>query len=260
MKTLLFLKSILLQCIAILFILTLGCSTDPVQPQLTETEKKLTANSWHGVWQLSQLPYPQVTLLYEELTFKSDKSCSSKECNVATTHNWSVTDSANISYLSLSNIRYAIGKLTADTLVLLEQPTGKSYLFLKTFKGYNRVKIRRTYANGTMGGTLGLGCATLENSEIPDYKFNAITSPNPVSSVVTLAIQIGNSEASLKITLDDGQSQVRNIFDGIIAQGNYTMATELTEFKSGVYRISYTVKPLNGATSKTVYSYLFVFR
>ncbi len=260
MKTTLLIKAVFLPCIAILFGLTLGCGSDPVQPQLTETEKKLAANSWHGVWHMNFVPNPTV-MLYEEITFKSDKSCDIKNCNSHEIKNWTVADSAGKSYISISSTRYSIETLTPDTLLIREpSATGKTYLFLKNFTGYNNIKITRTYDNGTQVGIIGPDCGVEQKSEIPDFNFSGECYPNPASLNTMLNLRIAVKGTSIKITLDDGQSVSNTVFDEVLPAGQNSLLVDLQSLKSGVYKITYTVKPPDVSVAKTTFSYIFVWQ
>lgn len=259
MRTTPLLKVVFLTCIAVLFELTLGCGSDPVQPLLTETEKKLAANSWHGVWHMNFVPNTTV-ILYEEITFKSDKSCDIKSCNTHETKNWTVADSAGKSYISISSTRYTIETLTTDTLLIREPTTsGKTYLFLKNFTGYNNIKITRTYENGVQGETIGTKCGVEQKPEIPDYNFSAECYPNPASFNTMLNLGIATKGTSVKITLDDGQSVSDTVLDEVLPAGQNSFLLDVQPKKSGVYKLTYTVKPPNATVAKTTYSYIFVF-
>ncbi|MBS1538541.1 MAG: hypothetical protein JST20_12425, partial [Bacteroidetes bacterium] len=222
-------------------------------------EKLLTANTWHGVLFLKSAPFPP-GIICEELTFRTDKSANLTKCDATATQDWKVTDSANVSYLTILNTVYSIEKLTTDTLMVREKSNSRFFLFLKNFSGYNRVMLYRTFENGAIGGTFGLDCADIEKSEIPEYNFKIEASaPNPASYSSTIGYQIGAGGTSIKITIDDGQSEPNLILDNISVAGNFTLQINLDNKKPGVYRISYVVKPPN-QTAKTIYSYIYVFK
>lgn len=269
MTTSTLIKQILLFCVTTLLVISSGCKNDSTQPTETEAEKiisaKLSANVWHGVWYADSIPsFPppnehfNLPILCEEITFDSNKSCSMKSCDVATSKNWSVTEINGISTLSMMNKEYLIEKLDMDTLLIREKSTkGLSYLFLKDFKGYNRVKAKYRISTGDTVGHLGLECASIEESEISEYYFDAKPYSNPVSTSTILRIVTQNG-TKVKIVLDDGQTDPVTVVDTTfsVVQNFYNL--DLRPLKSGVYKITYIVKPPNILIAKTTYSYIFV--
>lgn len=255
-------KSLFLFCINILFILQLGCGDTPVQPDLTETEKKLTANTWHGVLWVKSTKLPiQITILGEELNFKSDKTLSLKKCDVTTDQPWRVVDSTIGTFVWISNTFYYLDKLTADSLVLQDISEGKSYLFMKNFKGYNRVKMHRIYENGLEGITIGLDCANIEKPEIPEYNFSGgYVAPSPTVDKAHITFNQGVNTATVKITVDDGDSTVAVLYDDLCHSGSYTLSFDADKWVQGTYRVSYSVKPSDAASIKTTYSYFYVMK
>ena len=257
MKLLSTIHSIALSVAMSFLLITLGCGSDPVQPALTDAEQKLTASPWRGVWQTGK-GFIQINLLCEEVSFKADKSALMKICDSSATPSWKITDSAGSSLLTVGNIRYSIEKLTADSLLLRNTSTQQPYLMMRNFKGYNKVRLQRTFDNGTNGGEIGLPCAAPDTLVIPEFTFEGIGAyPNPCGDETTVDMRIGIPGTSVKITLDDGINVIP-IFDNILHLGQYSISANLSNQPTGMYRLTYTVKTPDSPAAKTVHAYLFV--
>jgi len=257
MKLLATIYSIALSVAMSFLLITLGCGSDPVQPALTEAEQKLTASPWQGVWQTGQALYV-IQLLCEEINFKTDKSAILKQCDSSATMQWMISDSAGGSFLTISNKRYSIEKLTPDSLLLRDTGSGLPYLMMRNFKGYNKVRFKRAMDNGTYLGEAGLICAPLDKPEIPDMKFAALGPfPNPCNTATFIGFEIGIPETSIKITLDDGLTTI-SVFDGNFNVGHNVISLDMSKKTQGMYRLTYTVKTPDDPAAKTVHAYLFV--
>lgn len=264
MKTTLLMKAALFPFMSLLLIMSLGCGGDSStntnqNPKVAEIEKLLTAHSWHGVWYSATPSALSIGLLGEKAVFKSDKSSEITSCDAPVPHSWSITDSTVGTLLYISYFPYLIQKLTADTLLLRDISSNQlTYLFVKNPKVYNRVKMYRTFENGQIGAIFGLPCANFEKAEIQEYNFKYFNpSPNPVQDFIGIGVAVGTNNTSVKITLDGGESELAVIADTVLPAGNHGFPVDLRKINSGggVYRLSYTVKPEDVSTPKTIYSY-----
>lgn len=242
-----------------------GCS-DNTGPQLTETEKKLTAHDWKGVWQFGPAAGGNAfTFPGETLVFETNRNLRVTECDSVQSAAWSVKDSAGNSYLTLTSPailegQYIITKLTDDTLKIT-RITGNMHRFMlvRSFKGYQRVAMIRISENGTLLGQFGLRCAELADTKIPEYGFEAYMHPNPISASGSCTINFSIEQRStVKITLDDAQNFSKELMQsGELDPGHYSSGIDLADIPGGVGRLTFTVQP-SGQPAKTTFAYIAI--